>query len=61
MNTKPNSGPAEHHARHDFPTTQLLQSRETAELGPAQTRYVSSIAVKPVPVAKSWAHFVAGG
>ncbi|PQE06148.1 Histone-lysine N-methyltransferase ASH1L protein [Rutstroemia sp. NJR-2017a BBW] len=36
-------------------------NEKTGEVGPAQTGYVSTLAVKPAPVAKSWAHFVAGG
>ncbi|CZR64143.1 probable mitochondrial carrier protein [Phialocephala subalpina] len=60
MNTKTSPAPSDHD-RHQLHPTHLLQSRETGEYGPAQTRYASSIATKPAPVAKSWAHFVAGG
>ncbi|KAE8442143.1 hypothetical protein EG329_003794 [Mollisiaceae sp. DMI_Dod_QoI] len=60
MNTQASPAPSDHDRHHLHPT-QLLQSRETGELGPAQTRYASSVLTKPAPVAKSWAHFVAGG
>jgi solute carrier family 25 protein 33/36 len=59
MNTKSVSALADQQ-RHQIHPSQLLQSRETGELGPVQSRYASTIA-KPAPVAKSWAHFVAGG
>jgi len=47
-----------------------LQSRELGEVGPGagagsaereRGSYAATIASKPAPVAKSWAHFVAGG
>jgi solute carrier family 25 protein 33/36 len=61
MNTKTCPAPPDRQPRHPLNSTQLLQSRETGELGPPQTRYAASIAARPAPVAKSWAHFVAGG
>ncbi|KUJ07398.1 mitochondrial carrier protein-like protein RIM2 [Mollisia scopiformis] len=59
MNTKTSPAPSDHDRQQAHPT-HLLQSRETGELGPRQPRY-ASLATKPAPVAKSWAHFVAGG
>lgn len=61
MNTKTCPAPPDRQSRHPLNSTQLLQSRETGELGPPQTRYAASITTRPAPVAKSWAHFVAGG
>jgi len=54
--------PSEDEGRTSLPAQKLLQySRETRELGSLQSNYASSLATKPAPVAKSWAHFVAGG
>ncbi|KAN0106287.1 mitochondrial carrier [Hyaloscypha variabilis] len=61
MNTEACPVPPDRQSRHPLNSTQILQSRETGELGPPQTRYATPIAVRPAPVAKSWAHFVAGG
>ncbi|KAH8802795.1 mitochondrial carrier protein-like protein RIM2 [Xylogone sp. PMI_703] len=41
--------------------SQLLQSRKTAESEANTSSKYGAIATKPTPVAKSWAHFVAGG
>jgi solute carrier family 25 protein 33/36 len=38
-----------------------MQSRETGDVLPRPRLDARSIASKPTPVAKSWAHFVAGG
>ncbi|CZT04598.1 hypothetical protein WAI453_007792 [Rhynchosporium graminicola] len=48
-------------SRHQLGSTQLLQSQETGDSGPPQTGYATSLATNPAPVAKSWAHLVAGG
>ncbi|CAL3968027.1 hypothetical protein PZA11_006926 [Diplocarpon coronariae] len=58
MNTK--SIP-DQHSRQQLSPTELLPSRESGDLGPPPTQYAALIAAKPAPVAKSWAHFVAGG
>lgn len=62
MNTKPTSQPQQPASSqpHLNPSS-LLQSRELGEAGPEKTNYATTIASKPAPVAKSWAHFVAGG
>ncbi|RDW63874.1 hypothetical protein BP5796_10376 [Coleophoma crateriformis] len=43
------------------PSQQIIQSREVGGILPAQIQDATSLGAKPVPVAKSWAHFVAGG
>jgi solute carrier family 25 protein 33/36 len=50
-------------SRQQLHPTQLLQSRENGEIGSLEARYAnaSTLAARPAPVAKSWAHFVAGG
>ncbi|KIN07704.1 hypothetical protein OIDMADRAFT_151463 [Oidiodendron maius Zn] len=60
MNTTVASPPPGQRQQQLRPPSQLLQSRETSALSPTQTSNVPSIA-RPSPVAKSWAHFVAGG
>lgn len=61
MNTKAVPTPTDLRARHQLHSSQFLQSREACEAVPSTPRYGTSIAAKPAPVAKSWAHFVAGG
>ncbi|KAF4636846.1 hypothetical protein G7Y89_g1236 [Cudoniella acicularis] len=61
MNTQSANSSATDHSRPQLKPPHLLQSREIGELGAPQSRYATSIAAKPAPVAKSWAHFVAGG
>jgi solute carrier family 25 protein 33/36 len=59
MNTQ--AGSSDNRTRAQFESTPLLQSRELGEVGAPQPHNVASIGTKPTPVAKSWAHFVAGG
>ncbi|TVY62753.1 putative mitochondrial carrier, partial [Lachnellula suecica] len=60
MNTTPASQPSAEQPRSQ-PNPSLLQSRELGEVSTEKTHYAATIASKPAPVAKSWAHFVAGG
>ncbi|RKF75902.1 putative mitochondrial carrier [Golovinomyces cichoracearum] len=41
--------------------SQSSQSTKIRDTSGPQTRYATSIATRPLPVGKSWAHFVAGG
>jgi solute carrier family 25 protein 33/36 len=59
MNTQASS--SKNHTRAQLESATLLQSRELGEAGAPQPHDVASIGTKPTPVAKSWAHFVAGG
>jgi solute carrier family 25, member 33/36 len=49
------------HRRLQLDSSRLLHSPEPGDPNPPHSKYAASIAAKPAPVAKSWAHFVAGG
>ncbi|CAG8983097.1 hypothetical protein HYALB_00004539 [Hymenoscyphus albidus] len=61
MNPQAASPADQTQTRPQLKTPHILQSRELGEQGAPQSQYVQAIALKPAPVAKSWAHFVAGG
>ncbi|TVY86636.1 putative mitochondrial carrier, partial [Lachnellula willkommii] len=60
MDTRSPSQPSTSQPQHHLDSSALLQSRELGEIGVEKPHY-ASISSKPAPVAKSWAHFVAGG
>ncbi|TVY53554.1 putative mitochondrial carrier [Lachnellula cervina] len=61
MNTRSTSQPPASQPQHHLDSSAILQSRELGEVGVEKPHYASTISSKPAPVAKSWAHFVAGG
>lgn len=61
MPLPPASAPGAPAQAQVFATTPLNQSRETGEILPGSRIDDGSIAKHEKPVAKPWAHFVAGG
>ncbi|TAQ86178.1 hypothetical protein B7494_g5499 [Chlorociboria aeruginascens] len=47
--------------KHPLSSPNFISSRDTNDASPPKSTYAATIAAKPAPVAKSWAHFVAGG